>query len=163
MCRINLKKIQALGKEFLWNKPSRCPGCGGMRLWGHGHVLRYFFPFSYGLWMKRWRCPDCAGVHTARPWEYIPGNHYPHTLRIRSISRKLTGKPFITRISRQLQQYWMKAFWFQCRKTGNREDPLEFLDRAVVHGQRVVTKRVLYRVIPCGLEAPYLPFAVTTR
>ena len=63
MCRIDLEKIQGLGKQFPWKNPKNCPCCSASRLWGHGYVLRYFVGVALGLWMKRWRCPDCGAVH----------------------------------------------------------------------------------------------------
>jgi hypothetical protein len=70
---VNLHKISTVGKKFHWQRPLPCPRCGGVRLWSHGYVERYFGRFAEQLWMKRWRCPDCRAVHTARPLEYWRG------------------------------------------------------------------------------------------
>jgi hypothetical protein len=107
--RIVLEEVQALGKEFSWEKPENCPSCHGIRLWGHGFVLRYFFGFPQGLWLKRYRCPDCRAVHTARPAEYSPGFYYPWITIQASLDQKLKGGIYQKDITRQCQQYWQKA------------------------------------------------------
>jgi hypothetical protein len=159
--RINLQIIQASGKHFFWKKPLRCPKCGGIRLWGHGFVLRYFFGFVSGIWMKRWRCPDCRGVHTARPVQYSPGVQYPRHLQIRSVSAKLSGKNFLSCISRQIQQHWKKVFYRKSRQNSNWPKPLDFLQSRLESGQFHLTKRIIYYETAFAHGSAYLPFALT--
>ena len=161
--RINLTIIQASGKHFFWKKPSFCPKCGGLRLWGHGFVLRYFFGFASGIWMKRWRCPDCKGVHTSRPARYSPGIQYPRDFQIKSILSKLAGKPFLKQFSRQIQQHWRKLFARQMRQKSNWPDPLKFLSDQLESGQFNLTKRTIYREMISFSISPYLTFALTTK
>lgn len=163
LCRINLKNIQELGKEFPWKNPGTCPSCGTRRLWGHGFVLRYFFDYNEGLWMKRWRCADCGAVHTARPAEYTPGVHYRQKLQLNSLRAKLSGRPFLTDISRQVQQHWLKLFHRLCGREENWSDPLVVLDRLVADGQFHLTKRPIHRENRRGALPPYLSFALTTK
>ena len=156
--RIVLEKVQALGKEFPWKKPRGCPSCGGIRLWGHGYVLRYFHNFSQGLWLKRYRCPECGAVHTVRPIEYSPGFQYPwETIRI-SLEQKQGGGIFLPEVSRQCQQYWLKAYRFQLKRIKH-----DIRYQPVPKSQKQVTFRLFYHEMTFSSQSPYLPFAVTTR
>ena len=163
ICRIDLEIIQEAGKGFRWKKPERCPSCRGTRLWGHGYVLRYFFGFTRGLWMKRWRCPECASVHTVRPEPFSPGVHYPRSVQLDSLEAKLTGKPFLNTISRQVQQHWHKIFRVLCARWENWPDARTFFDTVVVTGQLAVTKKRIYRENRPHSRHPYLPFALTIK
>lgn len=159
--RTVLQNIQLLGREFPWERPGCCPRCGNCRLWGHGFVLRYFHGFAEGLWLRRWRCPECRGVHTARPLDYPPGSAYPAHLRNQSILTKLEGGSFLTGIPRQVQQYWMRSFEFTRRRYENWLPAMSFLSKRIIAGHQPVSFSLKYRVIPSGLDPPYLDFAVT--
>lgn len=113
--------------------------------------------------MKRWRCPDCGAVHTARPEEYVPGFQFPRNMIFASVGRKLQGKTFLKGIHRQTQQYWLKALLFQSRLLENWTDLFKFFHTMVKTGQKPLTFRLNYRVIPSMNDPPYLDFAVTTR
>lgn len=160
--RIDLQKIQELGKKYSWKKPKKCPSCGSVRLWGHGFVFRYFYEYITGIWMKRWRCPDCGAVHTARPCEYPAGFQYPNKIINRSLMAKLKGNSFVPDIPRQNQQYWMGALKFQSRRMENWLRLPEYFMTFIKSGQKQITFRLKYRNIPYGSDPPYLPFAVTT-
>lgn len=162
ICRIDLQKIQELGKHFKWEYPNTCPACSG-RLWGHGFVLRYFIGFAAGLWMKRWHCPDCGSVHTARPVEYCPGVQYPISLQQKSLTEKLSGKPFLKAISRQVQQHWLKTFRHICRRTTNWNKPAAVIEDLIQADQFHLTKRRIYSASWPQSGAPYLSFALTVR
>ena len=43
---VDVKRLAEEGKEYVWLKPTRCPRCQGVRLWGHGYVFCYFEGFS---------------------------------------------------------------------------------------------------------------------
>ena len=159
--RVILKEIQLQGRRFPWKRPGSCPGCQGRRLWGHGFVLRYFHGYAKGLWMRRWRCPDCNAVHTVRPHEYPAGSAYPATTHFESLRRKLTGESFLPSVSRQAQQYWKNAFDFQRHKLENWKTPLVFFRESIINGRKPVSFSLKQRVIPSGLDPPYLNFAVT--
>jgi hypothetical protein len=163
ICRIDLQKNQELEKQYPWKRPNICPCCKGCRLWGHGFVLRYFVGFATGLWMKRWRCPDCGAVHTARPEEYCPGVQYPRSLQQKSLTAKLSGKPFLSTLPRQVQQHWLKTFRFICRQTANWDNPLAVLRDLLRVGQFHLTKRRIYSARWLHIAAPYLSFALTTK
>jgi hypothetical protein len=159
---VKLEKIQLTGKKFFWEKPAMCPRCQGTRLWGHGFVMRYFHGFSQGLWMKRWRCPECRNVHTARPCQYPSGSQYPHKVRIESLRRKISGECFLSSISRQIQQYWKKAFDFQRCRDENWKDPQTFFQESILKGKKPISFHLTLCDMPSGLDPPYLDFAVTT-
>ena len=159
--RVLLEDIQLLGRRFPWKKPTRCPRCYNRRLWGHGFVLRYFASCTEGLWLRRWRCPDCRAVHTTRPAEYPPGSAYPAELRNRSIFTKLNGGTYLPEVPRQNQQYWKRAFEFTIRWAENWPSAKDFLKQQVIVAHQPVSFSIKYRVIPSGLDPPYLDFAVT--
>jgi hypothetical protein len=37
-----VKRLVELGRQYRWERPERCPKCGGVRVWGHGFVAAYF-------------------------------------------------------------------------------------------------------------------------
>ncbi|MDF1569437.1 MAG: hypothetical protein P1P77_15570 [Spirochaetaceae bacterium] len=111
--------------------------------------------------MRRWRCPDCRAVHTARPADYPPGSAYPAELRNRSILTKLDGRTFLPEVPRQNQQYWKRAFDFTLRRGENWPTAKEFLKQRIIAAHQPVSFGIKYRVIPSGLDPPYLDFAVT--
>jgi len=99
--------LQAQGKAYRWERPSHCPGCNGVRLWGHGYVLRYFQGFLDGLWLKRWRCCDCTQVHTLRPFGWQSRLLHPLALMREAMLHKIRHGRFSHSLaSRQVQQYW---------------------------------------------------------
>jgi len=104
--RVDVKYLCEVGKRYCWPKPSTCPGCGGMRLWGHGFVGRYFEGFVNPLWMKRFRCPDCTAVHTGRPGGFLNGIRSPAEVVRSCLAAKITNNRWLRSVSRQNQQYW---------------------------------------------------------
>ena len=62
-----LKTIFVHGRDFQWERPSRCPRCGHWMVWGHGYVQALFDGFDEPLWLKRYRCPNCGCVIQMRP------------------------------------------------------------------------------------------------
>jgi hypothetical protein len=111
--------------------------------------------------MKRWRCPDCHAVHTSRPLEYPAGSAFPAVIRFESLRRKLNEESFLPSVPRQTQQYWKKAFDFQCQVTENWRTPLDFFRECILSHRKIVSFSLRLRVIPSGLDPPYLNFAVT--
>lgn len=125
-------------------------------------MLRYFADYVCGLWMKRWRCPHCGSVHTARPEEFSPCCQYSREQQRDSIYTKLSGKPFLKTINRQIQQHWMKTFRIICSRTANWNNPTVILQH-LQNKQFHITKRRIYSASWPGACAPYLPFAVTVK
>jgi predicted RNA-binding Zn-ribbon protein involved in translation (DUF1610 family) len=66
-----VKTLVELGRKYPWEKPERCPKCGGVRVWGHGYVPAYFDEAgSQSVYLKRYRCPQCGVVIRLRPSGY---------------------------------------------------------------------------------------------
>jgi len=120
--------------------------------------MRYFSEVSSGVWLKRYRCDDCRTVFTLRPTDYPPGIQYPWDQIKKSILAKAKGEIFRRDLPRQNQQYWFKAFLYQCQRRNN---GLPEVASDLVQNQ--VTFRLNYREIPWPGDPPYLPFAVTVK
>lgn len=80
----NLKEIFRLGRNYPWERPKKCPQCGGYKLWGHGYRDVIFDGFDAPLLLRRWRCPQCTCVLVSRPEDYCSRFQTP-TTTIRSI------------------------------------------------------------------------------
>ncbi len=119
---VDVKRLIEEGKDYPWPRAHRCPGCQGVRLWGHGYVFRYFEGVSCGLWMKRFRCPDCGAVHSARPREFDRGFHYSRLSILLSLLSRLVDGRWLRCLARQAQQYWYRGLrlqasrWKNCRR-----------------------------------------------
>jgi len=68
---IDVKQLVLQGKDFVWPRPSACPGCGAS-LWWHGFVLAYLACFPGAVFFRRLRCPHCHCVHRLRPASHWP-------------------------------------------------------------------------------------------
>lgn len=63
-----VKRLAGLGRNYPWQRPERCPRCGGVRVWGHGFVGAYFDQAgAQCVFLKRYRCPECGVVIRMRP------------------------------------------------------------------------------------------------
>jgi len=103
---MDVNVLYDFGKRHSWPKPSGCPRCGGVRLWGHGFVGRYFEGFAKPLWVKRFRCPDCTAVHTGRPSGFLRGMRYPADVVRSCLAGKIMDNQWLRGVVRQNQQYW---------------------------------------------------------
>jgi hypothetical protein len=66
-----VKTLAQAGRQYQWERPERCPKCGGVRVWGHGYVTAYFDEAgSRSVDLKRYRCPECRVVIRVRPVGY---------------------------------------------------------------------------------------------
>jgi hypothetical protein len=146
------------GKLFPWTRPPRCPRCGGVRLWGHGYVGRYFDGFPGQAWMKRWRCVDCGAVHTCRPAAHWRRFLAPIAVIVASLAAKLSERHWPKSASRQSQQYWHRGYLIQSRFDGLPPAALEtMLDALVV----VATHSTADRTTLPVPEPPYRSLAAT--
>ena len=61
----SIQELQAPGQKFTPSRPicSRCDS----KVWGHGHVGRFFNGIKGAILVKRWRCPYCRLIITCRP------------------------------------------------------------------------------------------------
>lgn len=146
------------GKHYPWPRPQRCPRCGGLRLWGHGYVGRYFNPFSEPVWIKRWRCAECGSVHTLRPDTHW--RRFWTALRqiVACLETKLEGGRWRKGVSRQSQQYWLRGYQKQSLLGGN---PAADLATMISNGVMAATHSLTDRaVIPWPLP-PHPSLAAT--
>ena len=120
---VDVKRLVREGKEYPWERPRRCPSCGGLRLWGHGYVLRYFEDLAFGLWMKRYRCPDCRSVHTCRLDGFYRGFRYSVSSILHSLHSRIVEGRWLRSNSRQCQQYWWRGFRLQASRLRNVINP----------------------------------------
>jgi hypothetical protein len=69
---VEVKRLVELGRNYPWQRPERCPRCGGTRVWGHGFVGAYFDEAGTEcVLLKRYRCPECRVVIRLRPKGYF--------------------------------------------------------------------------------------------
>ena len=147
---VDVKRLVREGKEYPWLKPPRCPCCDGLRLWGHGYVLRYFEGISFGLWMKRFRCPDCRAVHTCRPVGFYRGFSYSIETILLSLLEKIHHGRWLRCLSRQSQQYWWRGLRLQASRLQNLINPdMAVLRTLLGAGQIPVTHCVQREILRC--------------
>jgi hypothetical protein len=120
---VDVKRLVEEGKDFCWPRPERCPRCEGCRLWGHGHVQRYFEGWCEGIWVRRYRCPDCRAVHTLRPERFYKGFYYSILTILLSLLRRIIHNRWLKCLSRQVQQYWWKGLRRQASRFQNVKEP----------------------------------------
>ena len=154
---VDFKSLRSSGKEYRWPRPARCPRCGGVRLWGHGYVFRFFDGEADALAIKRWRCPDCGAVHTMRPDTHWRGFWAPWSAIFTTLLIKAAGGKWCTDFSRQRQQYWWRGYRIQSRIRGA---PIG-LWQLLLSGRIVATHSLSHREIRAVLCRPHRIFAVT--
>ena len=154
---VDFKSLRRDGKSYRWPRPVRCPRCGGMRLWGHGYVQRFFDGEEDSLPIKRWRCPDCGAVHTMRPHTHWRGFWAPWSVIFATLLIKTAGGRWPSGISRQRQQYWWRGYQIQSRIEGI---PVG-LWQLLLSGRIVATHSLIYREIRAVLGRTHRIFAVT--
>ncbi len=108
--RVRFKTLERLGKEYRWQRPQSCPGCGSQRLYGHGYVQRYFDCLSGPVWVRRYRCAECGKVHTLRPARHWRKFLAPIESVVRCLRSKIETNRWVDEWSRQRQQYWWRGF-----------------------------------------------------
>jgi hypothetical protein len=84
-------------------------------------------------------------------------------LQQESLLAKLAGKPFLPKLSRQVQQHWKRVFSELSLRRSNWLSTDEQMEMAERIGQNGLTKRHIHRESLPEAEPPYLPFALTVR
>jgi hypothetical protein len=154
----SVPEILGQGKRYPWPRPHHCPRCGGLRLWGHGYVSRYFDDLTESVWMKRWRCPDCGAVHTCRPRTHWRRFLAPIAVIVSSLIGKLGTSPWGKDVSRQRQQYWWHGYRIQSQVHGFPAATVQaLLDDCIV----TATHSLIDRAIRPWPEPPYPRLAAT--
>lgn len=154
---VDCSEISRVGKGFGWPRPSRCPGCRGSRLWGHGYVRRFFDGTADALWMKRWRCPDCGAVHTMRPETHWRGFWADRTTILASLESKESGRRWLAHLGRERQQYWWRGFRIQRQFEGAVRTLGALVEQQVI----AATHSLTHREIRTLSDAPHRIFAFT--
>jgi hypothetical protein len=154
---VDMPSLLNQGKHYPWPRPPRCPRCGGLRLWGHGYVPRYFDNLVEPVWVKRWRCPECCAVHTLRPDTHWRRFWAPLVLIVVSLRGKLEGQHWGHDFPRQRQQYWWQGFLRQSRLEGKPHE----LDALLPEGIIVATHSLSHRAIIPWPRPAYPRLAVT--
>lgn len=118
-CSVDVKLLEELGKEYPWPRPRSSPCCGGVRLWRHGFVPRYFEGYSGQLLMLKYRCADCGSIHTMRPSDYDRRFRAQWlTIFLVLLLKILTGR-WSCEFSKERQRYWMKGSRLHASRRGN--------------------------------------------
>jgi len=146
------------GKLYPWPRPCRCPRCGGLRLWGHGYVSRYFDDTVQPVWVKRWRCVECGAVHTLRPHTHWRRFWAPIALICMCLRAKIEGGRWEADTSRQRQQYWWRGYRIQSLIDGS---PATKLATLMADGIIAATHSFSQRTIIPWPEAPHPSLAAT--
>jgi transposase-like protein len=103
-----LNEVAELSHAFKWNRP-KCE-CGGLRVWGHGRVGRYFEGFSEPLLVQRFRCADCKTVFTCRPKGWWARFVASATTVIRVLLSRFTDRRWPATVPRQRAEHWLRRF-----------------------------------------------------
>lgn len=104
-----LNDIYQQGTRYKWIKPSVCPRCGSVKIWGHGFVLAYFDGFLEGLLLRRFRCPDCRCIIRMKPKGYFQRFHAAiHTIHS-CLRSRLSGGKWDRTLSLTRQRHWLCA------------------------------------------------------
>jgi hypothetical protein len=154
---VDFSDLEILGKAYRWPRPSRCPRCGGYRLWGHGYVERYFDGVEAALAMKRWRCPECGAVHTMRPDTHWRGFWADRATILASLRRKESAQRWLAQPCRERQQYWWRGFAIQRRFDGAVESLAVLVERHLIAATHSLTHREIHALV----HPPHRIFAFT--
>ncbi|MDD2714927.1 MAG: DUF6431 domain-containing protein [Candidatus Wallbacteria bacterium] len=106
---MDLKNLIELGKNYPWDVPGPCPGCGG-ELWSHGFVKRYFEEIQKPVFLKRYKCVKCGSIHTLRPDDHFPGMLASKADMLCSMLKKSNLNRWEKNFSHQRQLHWFRRF-----------------------------------------------------
>lgn len=101
-----LNQVAELGSSFKWNRP-HCD-CGGLRVWGHGRVVRYFPGFDQPLLVQRFRCEDCRSVFTCRPSCVWPRFLTRALVVLEALITRFSERKWPATIPRQRGGHWLR-------------------------------------------------------
>ena len=155
---VDMPALISKGKLYPWPRPRRCPCCGGVRLWGHGYVSRYFDQMNEPLWIKRWRCADCGAVHTLRPDTHWRRFWAAANLILMCLRGKIHCGRWRGDVSRQSQQYWWRGYRIQSLVDGSPAAELAvLLENRIMAATHSITDRAIQLLEP----TPYPSLAAT--
>ena len=138
-----LKDIYEQGKNFKWERPSRCPRCKSVRVWEHGFVTAYFDGFDGYFFLRRFRCPDCACVIRMKPEGYFNRFHAAIDTIRSCLNRRLTCGKWNPFIEKSRQRHWLLALKRNTMAIfGLGHDLLRAFDRLVGMGKIPVSRGI---------------------
>jgi hypothetical protein len=107
--KADIKEISKQGKNFIWQKPSKCMRCKDSKLWGHGFVLAFFDGFDQGVYLKRYRCPYCKTVFKLKPCGFF--KRFQASIRqiFASIMSRVYKSRYLPELSWSRQHFWFTA------------------------------------------------------
>ena len=104
-----LNEIFRQGRNYNWKKPTKCPRCHSVRVWGHGFVAAFFDGFDESLMLRRYRCPDCKCILRMKPKGYFLYFRAPIE-RVRAcLCGKLSSGRWPCGLSVSRQRHWLSA------------------------------------------------------
>ena len=127
-----VEDIAASGKAFKWPRPSCPQGCP--KVWGHGHVARYFAVLALAVWLRRYRCPTCRRVLTMVPDGFCRRYATAGADMAAALAARLRHQDWPRGVLRQRAGHWLRKFLRLCRMDYPTDDPLAVLLRLVADG-----------------------------
>ena len=159
---VDFKTLLREQKNYPWQRPWRCQGCGGARQWGHGYVSRFFDAVAEPVWLKRYRCPECGAVHLMRARLCWRGFWASRATIVKCLRDKANGRRWDRSVSRQRQQYWWRGLLKQRALAGLLDlSPEAALARMLATGLIAATHSTTHRERRLVRDGPYRIFAVT--
>ena len=110
-----LKEIFDQGRNFPWERPSKCPECNRWKVWGHGFVLALFDGFATPLWLKRYRCPDCRCIIQLRPASHFSRFQAPQKTIRSALEKRINHGEWPQGLSPSRMRYWLRNLRLQVR------------------------------------------------
>lgn len=111
-----VKTLVELGRKYRWQRPERCPKCGGVRVWGHGFVPAYFDEAgSQCVFLKRYRCPQCRVVIRLRPSGYWRRIQAAVAAVVRCVLDRIEKGRWPPGSNPARQRHWLRALKRQVR------------------------------------------------
>ena len=104
---IDLKDVFELGRDFIWERPDKCPRCNHYKVWMHGFVEALFDGFDAPLQLKRYRCPCCGCVITLRPDTHFSRIQASKETICSSLSCRIETKQWPLGLSKSRQRHWL--------------------------------------------------------
>lgn len=105
-----IQELKVPGMKFTSPRPLCHMGCKS-KVWGHGHVRRFFNGINGFILLKRWRCSSCKSVITCRPklfWRRYQESIENIFDALKYRASNLTWPPWI---SRQRGGHWMNKLF----------------------------------------------------
>jgi len=112
---VKLKEIFDQGRNFPWERPSKCPKCSRWKVWGHGFILALFDGFSTPLWLKRYRCPDCKCIIQMRPASHFSRFQASRQIIRSALEERITHGKWVHGLCPSRMRHWLRNLRLQVR------------------------------------------------